>query len=93
MRFEEAMLVFWGSAPMGTPTPKGAPRRRSARWLPPISPGDPLYRQPPDAVHRLLFPPLAALARRRASQSTIDRYLDLEKHPSAERGSVASQST
>ena len=44
------------------------------------------YRQPPRAVQRLLFPPLAALARLRGLERAVDRYLDLETHPSAEAG-------
>ena len=44
------------------------------------------FRPPPDAIQRLLFPPLAAVGRRRGLQETIDRYLDLETHPSAEAG-------
>lgn len=31
-------------------------------------------------------PPLAALARRRGLERTIERYLDLDAHPSAEAG-------
>lgn len=42
------------------------------------------YRQPPDAVQRLMVPPLAAIARRRGLERTLDRYLDLQAHPSAE---------
>ena len=37
-------------------------------------------------LQRLLFPPLAALARRRGLERTFDRYLDLETTPSAESG-------
>jgi hypothetical protein len=44
------------------------------------------FRKPPQALQRLLFPPLAALARRRGLDATIERYLDLEQHPTAEPG-------
>jgi hypothetical protein len=43
-------------------------------------------RKPPQLVQRILFPPLAALARRRGLDRTIERYLDPETHPSAEAG-------
>jgi len=33
---------------------------------------------------RVFPPPLAAVARRRGIQRTIDRYLDLQTHPSAQ---------
>jgi hypothetical protein len=42
--------------------------------------------QPPDAIQRTVFPALAALARRRNLERVLDRYLDLETHPSAEPG-------
>jgi hypothetical protein len=44
------------------------------------------FRRPPDAVQRLLSPPLAALARLRGLERTVDRYLALETHPAAESG-------
>jgi quercetin dioxygenase-like cupin family protein len=44
------------------------------------------FRQPPDAVQRLAFPRLAALARRRGLERTLDRYLDLDTHPAAQKG-------
>ena len=44
------------------------------------------FRRPPQAVQRVLLPPLAALARRRGLEQTMDRYLDLDAHPSAEAG-------
>jgi hypothetical protein len=33
-----------------------------------------------------VLPPLAALARRRGLERTIDRYLDLQTHPVAQAG-------
>jgi mannose-6-phosphate isomerase-like protein (cupin superfamily) len=86
MRFEEAILVLWGLCADGHTNAEGRPSPLlgalvGARYRPELR-----YRQPPDAVQRLLFPPLAALARLRGLERTIDRYLDLETHPSAEAG-------
>jgi hypothetical protein len=33
-----------------------------------------------------MFPALAAVARRRGLERTLDRYLDLDAHPSAQAG-------
>jgi hypothetical protein len=44
------------------------------------------FKQPPDPVQRFVFPRLAALARRRGLERTIDRYLQLETHPAAQAG-------
>jgi hypothetical protein len=44
------------------------------------------FRKPPQLVQRLLLPPLAALARRRGLERTIERYLDPTTHPSAQAG-------
>lgn len=86
MRFEEAILVVWGLCADGHTNDEGRPSPLlgaivATRYRPEIR-----FRQPPDIVQRLFFPPLSALARRRGLQGTIDRYLDLETHPSAESG-------
>jgi mannose-6-phosphate isomerase-like protein (cupin superfamily) len=86
MRFEEAILVFWGLCAEGHTNADGRPSPLfgamvATRYRPEIR-----YRQPPDAVQRLLFPPLAALARLRGLERTIERYLELDTHPSAESG-------
>jgi mannose-6-phosphate isomerase-like protein (cupin superfamily) len=86
MRFEEAILVFWGLCADRHTNAEGRPSPLlgalvATRYRPEMR-----YRQPPDVVQRLLFPALAALARRRGLQGTIDRYFDLEMHPSAESG-------
>ena len=82
MRFGEAILVVWGLCADG-------------RWPPSPLLGALVatrYRaelrskQPPDVVQRLMFPALAALARRRGLERVLDRYLDLETHPTAEAG-------
>lgn len=86
MRFEEGILVLWGLCADGHTNAEGRPSPLlgalvGTRYRPELR-----YRQPPDAVQRLLFPPLAALARLRGLEATIDRYLDLETHPSAKAG-------
>jgi mannose-6-phosphate isomerase-like protein (cupin superfamily) len=86
LRFEEAILVFWGLCADGHTNAEGRPSPLLGALVATRYRREIRYRQPPDAVQRLLFPALAALARRRGSQSTIDRYLDLETHPSAEPG-------
>jgi hypothetical protein len=44
------------------------------------------FTQSPRVVQRVLLPRLTALARRRAIESTIERYLRLDAHLSAEAG-------
>lgn len=87
MRLAEAILVVWGLCADGHTNAEGRPTPLlgamvATRYRPEIR-----FRHPPDLVQRLLFPPLAALARWRGLQKTLDRYLDLETHPSAEPGS------
>jgi mannose-6-phosphate isomerase-like protein (cupin superfamily) len=84
MRFEEAILILWGLCADGHTNADGRPSALfgallATRYRPEIR-----YRQPPDAVQRLLFPPLAALARLLGRERTIERYLDPETHPSAQ---------
>jgi mannose-6-phosphate isomerase-like protein (cupin superfamily) len=86
MRFEEAILVVWGLCADGHTNAEGRPSPLfgallATRYRPEVR-----FRQPPDAVQRLLFPPLAALARLRGLERTVDRYLDLQTHPAAEAG-------
>jgi quercetin dioxygenase-like cupin family protein len=86
MRFEEAIAVIWGLCADGYTNAEGRPSPLfgglvATRYRPEIR-----YRQPPDLVQRLLFPPLAALARRRGLERTIERYLDPETHPTAQAG-------
>jgi mannose-6-phosphate isomerase-like protein (cupin superfamily) len=89
LRFEDAILSVWGLCADGHANAVGRPSvlygalvatrfRREAR-----------FHQPPDAIQRLLFPSLAALARRRGLEQTLDRYLDLDAHPAAARGAGA----
>ena len=70
---------------MDTPTARGVPLPLGALLLTRYR-REIRYRQPADAVQRLLFSPLAALARRRGLEATIERYLDIASHPSAEAG-------
>lgn len=86
LRFEEAILAFWGLCADGHTNAEGRPSPLfgaliATRYRPELR-----YREPPDVVQRLVFPALAALGRRRGLERTIDRYLDLGTHPSAEAG-------
>jgi mannose-6-phosphate isomerase-like protein (cupin superfamily) len=86
LRFEEAILVLWGLCTDGHTNAEGRPSPLLGALLATRYRREIRYRQPPDAIQRLLFPALAALARRRGLERTIDRYLDPETHPSAEAG-------
>lgn len=86
MGFEEAMLVFWGLCADGHSNAEGRLSPLFGALVATRYRAELRYRQPPDAVQSLLFPPLAALARRRGLERTIERYLELGTHPSAESG-------
>ena len=86
LRFEGAILAFWGLCAEGHTNAEGRPSPLVGALVGTRFRREIRYRQPPDAVQRLLFPPLAALARRRGLERRIDRYLDLDRHPSAEAG-------
>lgn len=86
LRFEEAILVFWGLCADGHTNGDGRPSPLFGALLATRYRTELRYRQPPDLVQRLMFPPLAALARRRGLGRMFDRYLDLEAHPTAQRG-------
>lgn len=86
LNFEDALLVFWGLCADGRTNAEGRPSPLLGALVATRYRRELRYRQPADGVQRLLFPALAALARVRGSQRTIDRYLDLETHPSAEAG-------
>ena len=86
MRFEEAILVVWGLCADGHTNAEGRPSPLFGALLATRYRGEIRFRRPPDAVQRLLFPPLAALARLRCRERTVDRYLALETHPAAESG-------
>jgi mannose-6-phosphate isomerase-like protein (cupin superfamily) len=85
-RFEEAILVIWGLCADGRTDARGRPSPLLGALAATRFRHELRYRQPPDAVQRLVFPALAALARRRGLGRTIDRYLDVDSHPSAAVG-------
>jgi hypothetical protein len=86
MRFEEAILVIWGLCADGHTNAEARPSTLLGALLATRYRREIRYRQPSDGVQRVLFPPLAALARLRGLERTVDRYLDLETHPAAESG-------
>jgi quercetin dioxygenase-like cupin family protein len=86
MRFAEAILVLWGLCADGHTDAKGRPSPLLGALLATRYRGELRFRQPPDVVQRLAFPRLAALARRRGLERTLDRYLDLDTHPAAQAG-------
>jgi hypothetical protein len=86
MRFAEALMVFWGLCTDGHTDSKGRPAPLPGALLATRYRAELRYRQPPDVIQRLLFPALAAVARRRGWERRLDRYLDPEAHPSAEAG-------
>lgn len=86
LRFQEAILAFWGLCADGHTDAQGRPTPLLGALLATRYRDEIRYRQPPDAVQRLLLPALAAVARRRGLERTLDRYLDLDRHPSARAG-------
>ena len=86
LRFQEAILVFWGLCADGHTNREGRPSPLFGALLATRYRTELRYRQPPDVVQRLMFPPLAALARRRGLDRVLDRYLDLDTHPTAQPG-------
>ena len=86
LRFQEAILVVWGLCADGHTNAEGRPSPLLGALVATRYRDEIRYRQPPDALQRLLFPPLAALARRRGRERMIERYLDLATHPSAQAG-------
>jgi mannose-6-phosphate isomerase-like protein (cupin superfamily) len=86
LRFQEAILVLWGLCADGHTNAKGMPSPllgalSATRYRDEIR-----LRDPPQLLQRILFPPLAAVARLRGGEKTIERYLDLETHPTAQSG-------
>jgi mannose-6-phosphate isomerase-like protein (cupin superfamily) len=86
MRFEDAILVAWGLCADGHTNAAGLATPLLGALLATRYRPEMRLRKPPDAVQRILLPPLAAFARLRGLERTIERYLDLETHPSAEAG-------
>ena len=86
MRFEEAILVFWGLCADGHTNADGRPSPLLGALVATRYRAELRSKQPPDVVQRLMFPALAALARRRGLERVLERYLDLETHPTAQSG-------
>jgi quercetin dioxygenase-like cupin family protein len=86
LHFEEAMLTFWGLCADCHTNAEGRPSPLLGALVATRYRDELRYREPPDAAQRLLFPPLAGLARLRGHGRVLDRYLDLETHPAAEPG-------
>ena len=86
LRFEEAILAIWGLCADGHTNAAGVPSPLYGALLATRYRDEIRFRKPPQLVQRIMLPPLAALARRRGLEQTIERYLDPEQHPSAEAG-------
>jgi quercetin dioxygenase-like cupin family protein len=86
MRFQEAILVLWGLCADGHTDAEGHPSPLLGALLATRYREELRFRQPPDVAQRLVFPRLAALARRRGLERTLDRYLNLDTHPAAQKG-------
>lgn len=86
LRFQEMIAVIWGLCADGHTDSAGKPSPLYGALLATRYREEIRLRQPPQIVQRLLLPLLAALARRRGLDTTIERYLDLDTHPSAQAG-------
>ena len=86
LRFQEMIAVIWGLCADGHTNAKGMPSPLLGALFATRYRDEMRLRQPPQLVQRILFPPLAGLARRRGLESTLERYLDVDTHPSAEAG-------
>jgi mannose-6-phosphate isomerase-like protein (cupin superfamily) len=86
LRFQEMIAVIWGLCADGHTDSTGRPSPLYGALLATRYREEIRLRQPPQIVQRLLLPLLAALARRRGLDKTIDRYVNPETHPSAQAG-------
>jgi quercetin dioxygenase-like cupin family protein len=86
MRFQEAILVLWGLCADEHTDAEGRPSLLLGASLATRYRQELRFRQPSDVVQRLAFPCLAALARHRGLDRTLNRYLDLDTHPAAHPG-------
>ena len=86
IRFQEAILVFWGLCSDGLTNEEGTPPPLLGALAATRYSREIRLRRPPAAIQRVMLPPLAAVARRRGLDDKLDRYLDLATHPSAEAG-------
>lgn len=86
LRFEEAILMVWGLCADERTNAEGLPTPLFGALVATRYRDEIRYRTPPDLIQRLLFPPLAALARLKGLEKELGRYLDLRTHPAAEPG-------
>ena len=86
LRFEQAIIVFWGLCADGHTNGEGQPSPLFGALLATRYRAELATDSRPTSCRGSLFPPLAALAKRRGLDRMLDRYLDLDTHPTAERG-------
>ena len=86
LNFQEAILVAWGLCADGHTNADGLPSPLYGALVATRFREEIRFRKPPDVVQRTLLRPLAALARRRGLERTLDGYRDLDTHPSGEAG-------
>lgn len=84
--FERALMAFWGLCADGHVDEVGTPSPLLGSLVATRFRREIRFREPPDAMQRVLFPVLAFVARRRGLEATIGRYLDPETHPSVKLG-------
>ena len=85
LRFEHAILVLWGLCADGRTDAQGHPSPLLGALLATSFRRELRFRRPPAVVQRFVFAALAALARRKGLEHTLERYLDPATHPSARR--------
>lgn len=86
LRFQEAIMVLWGLCADGHTNAKGMPSPLLGALFATRYRDEIRLREPPQLIQRILFPLLAAVARLRGGEKTIERYLDPDAHPSAQAG-------
>jgi mannose-6-phosphate isomerase-like protein (cupin superfamily) len=86
LRFQEAIMVLWGLCADGHTNAKGMPSPLLGALFATRFRDEIRLREPPQVIQRILFPPLAAVARLRGGEKTIERYLDPKTHPTAQAG-------
>jgi mannose-6-phosphate isomerase-like protein (cupin superfamily) len=86
LRFQEAIMVLWGLCADGLTNAKGMPSPLLGALFATRFRDEIRLREPPQVIQRILFPPLAAVARLRGGEKTIEGYLDPETHPTAQAG-------
>ena len=86
LQFEQGIMAFWGLCADGHTNAEGRPSPLFGALLATRYRAELRYKQPPDLVQRVAFPPLAAIATRRGLDRVLDRYLDVDTHPTAQPG-------